>query len=90
LLVQQLRSILSARIFWKQELEALTDKEIFPFFTTYHFSNFHWFHLHSNNVGHKWYTAVIAEYLPRDTNNNLTLESLVHICYTWNVTAGQN
>jgi len=88
LLVQQLRSILLARIFWKPELEALNDKEIFPFFTTYHFSSFHWFHLHSNSVGHNWYTTVAAENLPRDANNTRTLGSLVPNCYTWKLTVG--
>jgi hypothetical protein len=28
------------------ELEGLNIKEIFPFFTTYHFIKFHWIHLH--------------------------------------------
>jgi len=37
--------------FLNTELAAHNDKEIFPFFTTYHFSNLHWFHLHSSSVG---------------------------------------
>jgi len=47
--------------FLETELEVRNNKEIFPFFTTYHFSIFQWFHLHSNSVGHNWYTAVTAE-----------------------------
>jgi hypothetical protein len=47
--------------FLETELEALNDKQIFPFFTTYHFINFHWFHLHSSSVGHNWYTTGTAE-----------------------------
>ena len=56
LLVQRHRSILSARFFLETEIEALNDKEIFPLFTTYHYSNFHWFQLHSSSVGHNCYS----------------------------------
>jgi len=81
---------LSARIFWKPDLEALNDKDIFPFFSTYHFSSFHWFHLHSNSVGHNWHTTVTTGNLLRDANNSLTFGILVHNCYTRKVTAERN
>jgi hypothetical protein len=45
------RSVLSAR-FLETGLEALNDKKIFPFFTSCHFINFHWLHLHSSSVAH--------------------------------------
>ena len=67
---------MSARFFLETELEALNDKEIFPLFTTYHFSNFYWFHLHSSSVGRNWYTTVTAENWPRDATSTLTLEGL--------------
>jgi len=47
--------------FLEMKLEALNDKEIFPFVTTYQFSNFHWLHLHSISVEHNWHTTIIAE-----------------------------
>jgi hypothetical protein len=47
-------------------------------------------HLHSSSVGHTWYTSVTAENWPRDATNTQTLDSLVHNCYTWKVTAGRN
>jgi hypothetical protein len=42
--------------FLETGLEALNDKKIFPFFTSYHFINFRWLHLHSSGVGHNCYT----------------------------------
>jgi hypothetical protein len=45
--------------FLETELEAFDDKQIVPFFTTYHVVNCNWFHLHSSSVGRNWYTNAI-------------------------------
>jgi hypothetical protein len=38
--------------FLETELEALNDKNIFPFFTSYHFIDFHWLLLHSSSIAY--------------------------------------
>jgi hypothetical protein len=64
------------RIFLETDLEARYDKEIFPFFTIYHFIYFHWLHLPSSSVGRNWYTTVITENQLRDAKNTPTVCSL--------------
>jgi hypothetical protein len=50
----------------EKQLETFNDKEIFPFFFTYHFINFQWLHIFSSGVGLYWYTQPLSEKRPRD------------------------
>ena len=44
----------------------------------------------NGTCGSPEWQGYLPENWPRDVTNSLTLESLVHSCYAWNVTAGRN